>query len=218
MKVFSGGVISNYDKLSDERLFELICGDDDRAFTCLYNRHAEHLYSVLIKYLKSEELVENALQDVFMKLWTERSRLSVPSNVKGYIYRAMRNCALNMVVRHQNGLKKAYQLAQSQETEYEMTQLEQGEAMESIQNEIAKLPKSMQNIISLKREGLTNQEISKKIDMPINTVAAYYSRSVKILREKLRGVYPILLLLIVYSIEESYFLSDVNLWLTIVNF
>ncbi len=190
-----------YNSITDKELFALMRNDDQRAFTALYNRHAQHLYSVLMRYLKSEELVENALQDVFLKFWDERKYILTPSNIKGYLYISMRNSALNVVKRHQNGLKKAYEVAQSLPKGYEMVDVERAQMRKELQKRINELPETMRNIVVQKQEGFTNEEISKKLKIPINTVAVYYSRAIKILREKSKGLYTILLLLIVYIIE-----------------
>ncbi len=80
---------AKYDQLRDIELIHLLRKGDEGAFTALYNKYAYELSVVLHKYIKSEELVENALQNVFMKLWEERTTLSAMTNVKGYLYTSM---------------------------------------------------------------------------------------------------------------------------------
>lgn len=172
-----------YDQLSDVELVDLLRSGDHGAFTALYNKYAQELAEVLYRYIKDEELLENALQNVFMKLWEDRESLVEMSNVKGYLYRSVKNNIINTIKRNVNGMKKAYEVAQADYTDPVSVDLERREEVEIVTKGISTLPITMQKIIECKREGLTNDEISKKMNMPIATVAVYYSRSIKMLRK-----------------------------------
>lgn len=189
-----------YNKLSDLELFLMLRDDSQEAFTALYNRHSVHLYAVLMKYIKSEEIAENALQEVFLKLWRERATIPAPQNVKGYLYTAMRNAAINMIKRYQNGVVKAYEIAQNQSTEYFMDTLEDNEKKQLIEKSIKQLPQKMRQIVLLRRKGHSNTEVSEILNMSINTVAIYYSRATKVIKENLKKNDIIFLIVIVFII------------------
>ncbi len=187
-----------YDRLDDIELIRLLKAGDEGAFTALYNKYAQYLADVLYRYVKSEELMENALQNVFMKLWEDRATLNLSSNVKGYLYASMKNNVLNTIKRNLNGVRKAYEVAQADIADPVTVEIERREDRELIEQEIASLKPAMQEIISYKREGLTNEEISKKIGMPITTVAVYYSRALKELKKRFNKSNILLQLLIVF--------------------
>lgn len=79
--------------LSDDHLFLLIKDGDQLAFRQLYHRYWERLYSAAVNMLKDKGQTEDVLHEVFVKIWTKRHHIEV-KNVKGYLFRAVRNQAL----------------------------------------------------------------------------------------------------------------------------
>ncbi len=181
-----------YNTLDDKELFKLITLNNEGAFTELYQRYASSLYSALIYMLKDDELVQDVIQDVFCKIWSDRKTIPIPDQVKGFLFITMRNNALNIIKKEQNRFKIAYELAQGETSFYIHDSIEEDEKDKLLQQELKKLPQNMQNIIHLKQEKLSNQEIALKLNMPINTVTVYYSRALKILKKNM-AIYNIVL-------------------------
>lgn len=85
----SGAVI--YMEKSDERLWESCLLGDKEAFRELYCRFYALLRNYGIKLLPDRNLVEDCVQDVFIKLIQNHATLSPTANVKGYLLKALRN-------------------------------------------------------------------------------------------------------------------------------
>lgn len=85
----SGVVI--YMEKSDERLWESCLLGDKEAFRELYCRFYALLRNYGIKLLPDKDLVEDCVQDVFIKLIQNHTTLSPTANVKGYLLKALRN-------------------------------------------------------------------------------------------------------------------------------
>ncbi|WP_420603086.1 RNA polymerase sigma factor [Flagellimonas sp.] len=83
----------NFGDLSDKNLLSLIKEGNQMAFRQLYHRHWEGLYSCTINVLKDKGQTEDVLHEVFVNIWTKRDKLDI-QNVKGYLFRAVRNQAL----------------------------------------------------------------------------------------------------------------------------
>lgn len=78
--------------LQDEaRLIELIAQGSEYAFTKLYDHYRPLIYSVAFRMLKSRELSEEILQDVFVKVWIKREELSEIKHFRNYIFFMARN-------------------------------------------------------------------------------------------------------------------------------
>ena len=78
-------------KISDEGLWELCLKGDMRAFRELYCRFYALLRNYGIKLLPDKSLVEDCVQDIFIKLIQNHETLSPTVNVKGYLLKTLRH-------------------------------------------------------------------------------------------------------------------------------
>jgi RNA polymerase sigma factor (sigma-70 family) len=79
------------------RLVRRIKLGDEAAFRELFDAYHKQLYGVAFTYLNSTELAEDAVQDVFMKLWDSRGKLDPDKSIEGYIFTPIRNHVLTMI-------------------------------------------------------------------------------------------------------------------------
>ena len=82
---------------SDEDLLTSLRQGSEDAFTVIYERYHKLLYVLAYKYLKSTYSSEDAVQQVFLKLWEARSLLMVNVNLRNYLYTMLKNHVLNAV-------------------------------------------------------------------------------------------------------------------------
>ena len=80
-----------YMKISDDGLWELCLKGDMRAFRELYCRFYALLRNYGIKLLPDKSLVEDCVQDIFIKLIQNHETLSPTVNVKGYLLKTLRH-------------------------------------------------------------------------------------------------------------------------------
>lgn len=68
---------------------------DDQAFRALFDA----LYAPLLRYavslVRDEPVAEDLVQEAFVRLWDRREQLDVTHPVRAYLFRAVRNLALN---------------------------------------------------------------------------------------------------------------------------
>lgn len=62
-------VFSIYSGNEDNTLFLLIKQRDKEAFNVVYRKYHHYLYALALRYLKDEEMAQDAVQHVFVKLW-----------------------------------------------------------------------------------------------------------------------------------------------------
>lgn len=65
----------------------------------LYN-NKDIMYRLALSILKCEADAEDALQDVFVKCWDQRSQLNIKTDIKGYLMQSTRNRCLDMIKKH----------------------------------------------------------------------------------------------------------------------
>ena len=98
--------------ISDEDLVARLRQGDEKAFTAIYERYHKLLYVLAWRYLKSPEAAEDAVQQVFLRLWESHSVLMVNVNLKNYLYTMIKNWVLNEIRNADTALEKCYEMAQ----------------------------------------------------------------------------------------------------------
>lgn len=73
---------------------------DDKALASLYHQYANKLFNYGRQFTANKELVADTIQDVFLSLIRTRSRLSVATSVKFYLYAAFRRSLLRQLRRN----------------------------------------------------------------------------------------------------------------------
>jgi RNA polymerase sigma factor (sigma-70 family) len=81
---------TNSDKLSDSALWNQLRAGDEEAFSQLFERY----YSPLVNYgktlMSASDTVKDCVQDVFIDVWTYRSKLNDAIAVKAYLLSSVR--------------------------------------------------------------------------------------------------------------------------------
>lgn len=81
--------ITDYRSYKDSQLVSLIQEGDRMAFDEVYERYWKKLYNDTFKRLKSIEMIEEIVQDVFSNLWSARASRKI-QNVYPYLLTAVR--------------------------------------------------------------------------------------------------------------------------------
>jgi RNA polymerase sigma-70 factor (ECF subfamily) len=79
----------------DEQLVARIRAGDERAFETIYLHHHEALWRFAYGYVRSREVAEELVQEVFLALWSARAGWEVRTRVRAWLYAAVRHQALN---------------------------------------------------------------------------------------------------------------------------
>jgi RNA polymerase sigma-70 factor (family 1) len=85
--------------IAAQRLEELrVCittSDDESAYKELFINLYPHLHAFAMQFMKSKQLSEEVVSDVFIKIWERRKSLMAIQNFKIYLFVATKNTALN---------------------------------------------------------------------------------------------------------------------------
>jgi len=81
--------------IDEKEILLLVAKGDERAFRVLFDQYHQKLGTHIYNITKSHELAEEVVQDVFLKIWTNRTSLSDVVHFKAYLYAASKNHALN---------------------------------------------------------------------------------------------------------------------------
>src|SRR3546814_18984385 len=72
---------------------------DQRAFKLIFDAYQPRVYTFALRYLKSGHLAEEAVQEVFVKLWRKGTALAEIKDLQQYIFMATRNHAMDFLRR-----------------------------------------------------------------------------------------------------------------------
>src|SRR5687767_3749802 len=81
---------------SDTDIIERIRHGDEFALRELLKIYGVKLLRVAVPITGSEDVAQDVVQDVFIKIWDMRTQLRIHGSVAAYLYRAVRNRALDV--------------------------------------------------------------------------------------------------------------------------
>ncbi len=172
----------------------------------LFDKYFESLCRYLSYFTSNSMIVEEVVQDVFIRLWEERESLKIES-IKTYLFTAAHNRMLNYIRN-----EKRYQTLIEQWTLHEQQKNGSGECFdiqefsERVQNAIDSLPEKCRRIFDMgKKEGMTYRQIAEELDISVKTVETQMGIALRKIREYLSAFYPqsCILFLTRWILDES---------------
>jgi RNA polymerase sigma-70 factor (family 1) len=181
------------DNLYDNEFLLLkISKGDQGAFNILFERYRNHLFTYLIKITKSAETSEEIVLDVFLKLWHGKELIPQIENFDAFLFRVAHNKAidyLRSVKRNPVLQQQVWELMQeplSDEDADKPILFKNTEAI--IGDAIAHLSPQRKKVFYLHhRDGFTNDEIARRLQLSPNTVRNHLTASVEFIRKFLSG-------------------------------
>ncbi len=174
--------------ITEEELLLALKQGDHRAFNTIYDRHKVELSIRIIRMVKSVELTEELLQDLFMRLWTNRENIDPSKSLKAYLYQIARNMVIDLLRRaakeqhiHQQIIAASTELYQHVE---ENLFKKENEAF--LQQAIDQLPPQGKKIfVHCKLEGKSYKEVAELYEISTTTVNDHIQKSTRSIREYL---------------------------------
>lgn len=176
---------------ADADLVRRIRAGDERALGEVFRAHFSGMASFVQRFVRSPDVAEELVQDVFLKLWTKREQLAEIETLRTYLFRAARNTALNHLRRQK--LERRWQEEQGADDDPPAAFAADEEATEqevaaAVQEAINKLPPRCREVFMLSRDGgLTYAEIARTLEISVKTVETQMGRALKSLRVSLKG-------------------------------
>ncbi|HWH62201.1 MAG TPA: sigma-70 family RNA polymerase sigma factor [Ginsengibacter sp.] len=176
-------------KYSEEELVYLLKGRDQSAFSYLYDNYSAALYGVIYKMLENRELAEDVLQESFLKIWNNFSNYD---SLKGRLFTWMLNITRNLTIDtiRSKGYKKQSKIQNSENAVNNISdKANTAESFDAlgIRKHLTLLKNDQKQIIDLAYfDGLTQDEISKTLNIPLGTVKTRMRAAIIELRNVLK--------------------------------
>lgn len=164
-------------------------GRDQQVFSYLYDHYSPALYGVVLKVLNDENIANDVLQEVFLKIWRNVEKYETN---KGRLFTWMLNIARNAAI---DALRsKSHKLDQKiqelgNDVYHHTSQLAVHPSVDhlGLSKVLEKLSKEQRIIIDLAYyKGCTQEEISRVLDIPLGTVKTRMRNAIIQLRNILK--------------------------------
>tara|TARA_Y100000385_G_scaffold287159_1_gene350744 strand:- start:4172 stop:4663 length:492 start_codon:yes stop_codon:yes gene_type:complete len=154
-------------------------------FEKLYKRFQPSLINYAYYLTRSSEDSVELVNDVFLSVWNKRNRLKLDSNLKTYLYTAVKNRSINHIKKNKLVIVFDEQIDTLSDFEADHSLLEK-EQLIIIQQIMNDLPSKCKQVFAMSRiDQLSNKEIASFLDISIKTVEAQITKALKIFRKKL---------------------------------
>lgn len=150
----------------------------------------DKLYRLALRMLREPADAQDAIQEVFLKIWRQGTALKKIDNIEAWAMRVTKNhCLDRLRSRHrQTQALEPYQL-DADDRPSAQEKLEQGEAIGQLRELIGQLPEKQKLVLQLRDiEGMAYQEIEEILDMPLGQVKTNLFRARQKIRKRLLAV------------------------------
>ena len=191
----------NQDGTLDERqLLAAIAAGDEKAFRIMVEAYWSRVYYNTLTLVKSPATAQDLTQDIFLKIWLQRDKLSEVESFKSYIYVVGRNQVINALRKKIVETAAADTLALREDLLMPDLQLEGKDAYRVLMEGVERLTPQQKLIFKMSRiEGLSHEDIARKLGLSKNTVKVHMVIALNFLRGWLRDLGYLSLLLFFYS-------------------
>lgn len=152
----------------------------------------EKLYRFAYRFLHDHEQTQDAIQEVFIKLWNQRERLGELNSMEAFAVRITRNHCLDVL-----RAKRTVSLDESAYLKEQITDgtdpeqlLNQSDSYQTLRGIIEHLGEPHRSVIRMKDvEGYSNEEIGDILGLSAGNIRVVLSRARKKVREEFEKVY-----------------------------
>lgn len=154
----------------EQNIVRLLEKGDKTALNLLYANYADSLYGVILKVTNNEELAQDALQETFVKVWKNAKKYdSKKAKLFTWLYRIAKNTAIDKLRSFNNRFEKEVQIDKSNVYILPTSNLNQD--VLDLREHVARLDDKYQIVLrALFFEGMTQQEASEELDIPLGTI------------------------------------------------
>ena len=135
------------------------------------------LFGFAYRMLRNGDKVNDAMQELKLRLWNKRKELDTNSNISAYCFKILHNICIDEF-RYEETQKMSSLRRQGSPVEQTQTDLERKELIQRIRSAVDQLPEKQKAIIELHDfQEFSHPEIAEILDMEVNAVRVNLSRA-----------------------------------------
>lgn len=178
------------DPIEIERLIARVALGDRQAFNALYQATSPKLFGVTLRILNNRSEAEDALQEVYVKVWNRASSFAPGGySPMAWLVSIARNQSIDLIRQRRGGhvdIEEAFDLADAAPLP-EQALLQKSESQE-IARCLATLEADRANAVrGAYLDGQSYEELAQRYNVPLNTMRTWLRRSLMKLKECLEA-------------------------------
>lgn len=173
--------------MTDKELVIQLKDGSVKAFDMIYQRYVRRLYAFCFPYLKSRQLTEEVVQDVFLNLWRYHDRIDPQRELSTLLYTVARRYRINAMRTVINEpVYEDYVAYQNDLRHDDHSTLEYDDLCRRILHLAGKLPPTQKKVFMLSRfKHMSAEKIALELSLTEKTVHNQLSLALKALRQAL---------------------------------
>lgn len=157
---------------------------NEQSLAALYKLFSKRLIHFARVVTRSGDVAEEVVEDVFVKLWSNRDKIMEIDNLTVYLYVAVKNRSLNSISQKARELIQApfddLDIEVGDMTADPYNLLVTSEMMQKMQQAVESLPPRCKMIFKLVREdGLKYKEVADILNISVNTIDVQMAIAIK---------------------------------------
>lgn len=169
--------------LLEINIMNLLIEKDEKGMAMLYDYYGDALYGIAYKITRDEELAKDALQEGLVKIWKKAHTYDAKkAKLFTWLYRIIRNTAIDKVRNH--NIKAEQEIQQDISNVYNISVDAIKPEHIDVEKHLASLDAKYQIILdALFFKGMTQQEASEALNVPLGTVKSRLKIGLRELRK-----------------------------------
>lgn len=177
--------------MDEKHLLMEISSGSAESFQKLYERWVSRLYSFVYRYVKSEDVADDIVQETFFRVWSNRQRLDPFCSFKSYLFTISYHLLLKELRRQLNNPSMEdyveYESRMSISGEYIEKHIDFEQFKEELAKAKTKLTPRQREIFELNKEqGVPVSDIAFRLSITEQVVRNQLSASLKVIRAELQ--------------------------------
>jgi RNA polymerase sigma-70 factor, ECF subfamily len=173
--------------LRDKELINGLQPGNKSTFDLIFKSYYAVLCSYANNYLKSNDLADEIVQEVFIKIWEKQSNISIHTSIRAYLYQSVFNACMNYLRAKQttafkhvdlDDLSIRNELLSMEMADAEFSRSFSEDIEKDLESAISELPEQCREIFIMCRgDNLSYNEISNLLNVSKSTVKTQMSRA-----------------------------------------
>ncbi|RXF67603.1 sigma-70 family RNA polymerase sigma factor [Arcticibacter tournemirensis] len=157
-------------------------------YDLLFRKFYKFAYATALFLLKDEEETEDLVQGFFIDLWEKQKYLDLNDDIKGYLYRSIRNRALNHIRDKETERRRQEAFHLHADQHLERKEEEKDEYLRRLKEAMYELPVQRREAIQMVYlNDKKYQEAADVMGISINSLKTHLKIGLKNLRSRMKG-------------------------------